>query len=107
MRCLPNPYYTPELRPLTGRDRPVADFLADSPLVARMVDDIARFLETWLPAYRAQNRHYLTVCIGCTGGQHRSVYVAETLAKRFNAIVRHRVIEQHALLNPERARQSL
>ena len=107
VRCLPNPYYTPELRPLTGRDQPVSDFLADSPLVARMVDDIARFLETWLPAYRAQNRHYLTVCIGCTGGQHRSVYVAETLAKRFNAIVRHRVIEQNALLNPERARQSL
>lgn len=107
VRCLPNPYYTPELRPLTGRDQPVSDFLADSPHVARMVDDIARFLETWLPAYRAQNRHYLTVCIGCTGGQHRSVYVAETLAKRFNAIVRHRVIEQNALLNPERARQSL
>ena len=58
---------------------PVADFLADSPLVARMVDDIARFLETWLPAYRAQNRHYLTVCIGCTGGQHRSVAVAKVL----------------------------
>lgn len=97
VRCLPNPYYSPALRPLTGLDAPVADFLAAEPLVGEMIDDIARFIDKWLPRYRAQNRHYLTVCIGCTGGQHRSVYVAESLGRRFAAtagtIVRHRALD--------------
>lgn len=101
VRCLPNPYYDPALRPLTGCDKPVADFLAAEPLVGRMVDDIERFIRTWLPHYRAQNRHYLTVAIGCTGGQHRSVYVAENLKARFadveGVMMRHRVLERTGL----------
>lgn len=73
VRCLPNPYYDPALRPLTGRDKPVADYLRTFPTVINMVDDIEGFIRKWLPAYIAQNRHYLTVAVGCTGGQHRSV----------------------------------
>jgi RNase adapter protein RapZ len=96
VRCLPNPYYTAELRPLTGLDKPVAAFLASIPPVAKMVDDISRFLEDWLPHYVQDNRHYLTVAIGCTGGQHRSVYVVQALAKRFapteRILVRHRAL---------------
>lgn len=107
VRCLPNPYYRGDLRPLTGRDKPVADYLDAQPLAGDMVEDITRFLERWLPSYRAQNRHYLTICIGCTGGQHRSVYVAEALGRRFsNSIVRHRVIEQSGLLHPELSHQT-
>lgn len=114
VRCLPNPYYVPELRPLTGRDKPIADYLRSQPLVLNMVDDIADFIEKWLPHYRAQNRHYLSVCIGCTGGQHRSVFVAEELGRRFrdltSTIVRHRVIDADAPRSPlagERTQQTL
>ena len=96
VRCLPNPYYTAELRPLTGLDKPVAAFLAAIPPVAKMLDDISRFLEDWLPHYVQENRHYLTVAIGCTGGQHRSVYLVEALARRFapteRVLVRHRAL---------------
>jgi UPF0042 nucleotide-binding protein len=96
VRCLPNPYYTAELRPLTGLDKPVAAFLAAIPPVAKMLDDISRFLEEWLPHYVQENRHYLTVAIGCTGGQHRSVYLVEALARRFSpterVLVRHRAL---------------
>lgn len=110
VRCLPNPYYDPALRGLTGRDAPVAAFLEKQPLVREMVDDIAGFIEKWLPQYTAQNRHYLTVCIGCTGGQHRSVYVAEALGRRFSdragTIVRHRILDQNALLTAERRAQT-
>ncbi len=101
VRNLPNPYYTPELRPLTGRDAPVAEYLAKSPQVADMIADIEAFLARWLPSYEAQNRHYLTVAVGCTGGQHRSVFVAETLAKRFTGqaltVVRHRQLAKKGL----------
>jgi RNase adapter protein RapZ len=94
VRCLPNPYYTAELRPLTGLEEPVATFLGSIPQVAKMVDDISRFLEDWLPHYVQENRHYLTVAIGCTGGQHRSVYIVQALARRFGpterVLVRHR-----------------
>lgn len=96
VRCLPNPHYDPELRPLTGRDRPVIEFLEAQPEVARMRDDIARFVGDWLPSYVRDNRNYLTVAIGCTGGQHRSVYLAETLARQFasqaRVLVRHRTL---------------
>lgn len=85
VRCLPNPYYDPALRPLTGRDMPVADFLDGEAEVRRMRGDIARFIETWLPCYLRDNRNYLTVGIGCTGGRHRSVYLAEWLAGHFQA----------------------
>lgn len=94
VRCLPNPHYEPALRPLTGRDAAVIAFLEGEPEVLRMRDDIARFIDTWLPAYIRDNRSYLTVGIGCTGGQHRSVYFAEWLGQHFRdkarVLVRHR-----------------
>ncbi|MCD6673871.1 MAG: RNase adapter RapZ [Burkholderiaceae bacterium] len=96
VRCLPNPYYTAELRPLTGLDAAVAEYLRAIPSVQRMVDHIADFLHAWLPHYILENRSYLTVAIGCTGGQHRSVYCVEELARRFHRIeqvlVRHRAL---------------
>lgn len=96
VRCLPNPYYDPVLRSLTGCDQPVIDFLSGHDDVGRMVEDIASFLEHWLPAYMRDSRSYLTVAIGCTGGQHRSVYIAETLAARFGdrvrVLLRHRTL---------------
>ena len=100
VRCLPNPHYEPDLRPLTGRDQPVIDFLEAEPDVLKMRDDIAHFVETWLPAYIRDNRSYLTVGIGCTGGQHRSVYIAEWLAQHFAD--RARVLVRHRELAPAR-----
>ncbi|KWR90025.1 RNase adapter RapZ [Cupriavidus sp. IDO] len=94
VRSLPNPYYDLALRPLTGRDAPVIDFLQAQPMVLAMADDIRAYVEKWLPSFIADNRSYLTVAIGCTGGQHRSVYIAERLANYFrahgNVLVRHR-----------------
>lgn len=94
VRCLPNPHYDRALRPLTGRDKPVADWLETFDSVAEMIDDIASFMRKWLPQYIQDTRSYLTVGIGCTGGQHRSVYVVEKLAERFAdhqpLLVRHR-----------------
>ncbi|MFO0235441.1 MAG: RNase adapter RapZ [Burkholderiales bacterium] len=96
VRCLPNPYYTAQLRPLSGLDEPVAQYLQEIPSVGRMIDHVGHFLRTWLPSYVQENRSYLTVAIGCTGGQHRSVYVVEQLAGRFRAservLVRHRAL---------------
>ncbi len=97
VRCLPNPHYEMALRPLTGRDAPVRAFLEAESEVIRMRDDIARFIASWLPAYIRDSRSYLTVAVGCTGGQHRSVYLAEWLAQQFRAearvLVRHREIQ--------------
>jgi UPF0042 nucleotide-binding protein len=93
VRCLPNPYWQPHLRPLSGKDEPVRAFLDAAPTVQRMVDDIAAFLEEWIPRYQDFQRSYLTVAIGCTGGMHRSVYVAEAVAKRLAA--RHKSIRTH------------
>ena len=96
VRNLPNPFYDPLLKPLTGLDEPVIAFLSESRRVAEMTEDIAGFLEKWLPGYVQDTRHYVTVAIGCTGGQHRSVYVVEQLSKRFagrgRVLVRHRAI---------------
>ena len=96
VRCLPNPHYEPELKPLTGLDAAVIEFLEAQEDVQRMRDDIERFVATWLPAYIRDNRNYLTVAIGCTGGQHRSVYLAEWLGRAFagqaNVLVRHRTL---------------
>jgi RNase adapter protein RapZ len=82
-RTLPNPYWEPALRPLTGRDAEVAQFLGRSADVARLAEDITRFVEARVPEYLATGRRYLTVAIGCTGGQHRSVYLAEKIATDF------------------------
>jgi UPF0042 nucleotide-binding protein len=97
VRSLPNPNYDPRLRPMTGRDQPVIEFLGAEPRVRKMLDDIGRFVADWLPDFARDNRSYLTVAIGCTGGQHRSVYFAEALAGRFRGkaqvLVRHREIK--------------
>lgn len=84
VRCLPNPHWEPGLRPLTGRDAAVIAYLESHPSVLRMRDDIRQFLEAWLPAFRSGYRSYLTIAIGCTGGQHRSVYLVEQLADAFS-----------------------
>jgi len=100
VRCLPNPHYDPQLRALTGCDAAVVEFLEAQPEVMRMQEDICRFISDWLPAYIRDSRAYLTIAIGCTGGQHRSVYLAERLAKHFResastpaqVLVRHRAL---------------
>jgi UPF0042 nucleotide-binding protein len=94
VRCLPNPHYVAELRPLTGREQPVKDYLEASPNAMALLADIRGFVENWLPCFIRDHRAYLTVAIGCTGGRHRSVYFAETLATAFRdreqVLVRHR-----------------
>jgi UPF0042 nucleotide-binding protein len=95
VRCLPNPHYDPVLKPLTGRDAPVVTFLEKQEAVHAMYDDIRQFVGNWLPCFVRDNRSYLTVAIGCTGGQHRSVYFVERLAASFReqgqrVLVRHR-----------------
>lgn len=82
-RCLPNPHWDHSLRPLTGRDGPVRDFLDSQAIVGEYLEDIIGFLETWLPRFNDDDRSYVTVCIGCTGGRHRSVYLTEKLAEHF------------------------
>ncbi|MDR3214228.1 MAG: RNase adapter RapZ [Azoarcus sp.] len=98
VRCLPNPYYDPRLRPLTGRDPEVIAYFAQLSEVDRMIEDIRRFVASWLPSFIHDNRSYLTVAIGCTGGQHRSIYIVERLADAFRAsnrmLVRHRAAER-------------
>jgi UPF0042 nucleotide-binding protein len=97
-RCLPNPYYIPELKSLTGKDEAVIRFLLSHPAVDEMINDITHYLQKWLPRHAEENRSYMTVAIGCTGGQHRSVYISEQLRTRFNAAyscaVRHRSLAQ-------------
>ncbi|MDP2432423.1 MAG: RNase adapter RapZ [Pseudomonadota bacterium] len=94
VRCLPNPHYDPYLKPLTGRDAPVIAFLQAQEQVAAMLEDIRAFVAKWLPSYIKDNRSYFTVGLGCTGGQHRSVYFAEALADYFRdaqqVLIRHR-----------------
>ena len=96
VRMLPNPHYEAALRPLTGRDAPVAEFLQAQAEVALMLNHITHFLESWLDALARDHRSYVTVAIGCTGGQHRSVYLVEQLSNRFTpqwvTLIRHREI---------------
>lgn len=94
MRCLPNPHWEPELRPLTGKDQPVADFLNQYESCNEMFADIRQYIEKWLSCFEENNRSYLTIAIGCTGGQHRSVYMVERLAKYFSE-KRESVIARH------------
>ena len=95
LRCLPNPHWDARLRPLTGLDSDVVEYLGTQPLVDEMYEVIRGFLETWIPRFECENRSYLTVALGCTGGQHRSVYLAERLGRHFktrypSVLVRHR-----------------
>lgn len=97
VRTLPNPHYDETLRPLTGRDQPVQDFLLAQPDAVTLLADIRGFVERWLPSFKNDNRGYLTVAIGCTGGQHRSVYFVERLAAHFrtteHVLLRHRELD--------------
>ena len=97
VRVLPNPYYIRELRPLTGRDAPVAAYLERQPEVNTMIKQVESFLLHWLPAFEDDQRSYLPVAIGCTGGQHRSVYIVEMLARRLEGrqatLIRHREMD--------------
>ncbi len=97
MRALPNPFYDRELRPLTGLDAPVAQFLGSAPEVGRMLEHIETFLQHWLPHFESDQRSYLTVALGCTGGQHRSPFAAKELSQRFShrhgTLVRHRELD--------------
>jgi UPF0042 nucleotide-binding protein len=94
VRCLPNPHWEPALRALTGRDQAVADFLEKSPEVAQMHQDLIRFLDRWIPRFETDGRSYLTIAIGCTGGQHRSVYMVEALHRHLDR-AGHRVMVRH------------
>jgi RNase adapter protein RapZ len=99
VRMLPNPHYDPLLRPLTGRDKPVEDFLKNETDVRAMFRQIQEFLAAWLPKLAQNHRSYVTVAIGCTGGQHRSVFLVEELAKSFSSshvtLRRHREMDAH------------
>lgn len=95
VRCLPNPYWKPDLRPLSGRDQQIRDYLDAEADVQDMYQDIYEFLHKWLPRYAAGERSYMSIAIGCTGGHHRSVYIAERLVKELsdsfsNLLIRHR-----------------
>lgn len=99
-RFLPNPHWNPDLKPLTGLDQPVKNFFATQPVVAKYIWQINSFISSWLPQLERNNRSYLTIAIGCTGGQHRSVYIAECLAESFrnqrdDVQLRHRELVRH------------
>ena len=101
VRCLPNPYWKPELRTYTGLDEPVKAFLGTQPDVSMMLDDIKHYLTRWLPKFAANNRSYVTIAIGCTGGMHRSVFIAESLQQHFsqshdNVLIKHRELHTYA-----------
>lgn len=99
VRCLPNPFWDPQLKRYNGLDEPVIRFLEHQPDVHDMLNDIKQFVKTWLPRFQAESRRYMTISIGCTGGQHRSVYLAEQLARSFSKVeslvlVRHRELKK-------------
>jgi UPF0042 nucleotide-binding protein len=98
LRCLPNPYWEEELRELTGKDEAVIQFLQSKPEVMKLENDILEFLLSWIPRFEADHRSYVTVALGCTGGQHRSVFLTENLAERLrkkvpNIQLRHRELK--------------
>ena len=84
-RCLPNPHWQPHLRPLSGKDAPVREYLDAEPLVEEYFSDTARWLDSWIPRFEQDDRSYLTISIGCTGGRHRSVYLVEKLATHYRS----------------------
>ncbi len=99
VRCLPNPYWIPELRGHTGLEREVISWLSSQELVKKMEQDLTGFIEQWIPHMIASQRAYLTISIGCTGGHHRSVYLTEKLAKYFQKSYKNSVIVQHRELS--------
>ena len=104
VRCLPNPFWDPKLKRFNGLDEPVIRFLEHQPDVNDMLQDISEFVEKWLPRFRAESRRYMTISIGCTGGQHRSVYLVEQLAALFRqsetlVVVRHRELREQRKLS--------
>lgn len=99
LRCLPNPHWVEDLRPLTGLDEPVEAYLRNEDMVNDMFDDIASYLLKWIPQFEANARVYMTVAIGCTGGQHRSVYMAKRLGTHFSAEIEN-VLVRHRELGP-------
>ena len=94
-RCLPNPHWDPRLRPLSGRDGAVRDYLDEQETVREYASEVSSFLDTWLPRFESETRSYLTVAFGCTGGRHRSVYLAEKLARHFRERDREEVLTHH------------
>lgn len=86
VRCLPNPYWDPNLRGYTGLEEPVQTFLAAQPETKKMEEDLVGFLEYWIPQFKNSNRSYMTIAIGCTGGQHRSVYLCDRIGKHFHTL---------------------
>ena len=98
VRCLPNPYWDSALRSLTGKDKAVVSFLEAQDEVQQMYRDIAEFLKKWLPRFESNNRSYITVALGCTGGQHRSVYLCEKLGKQFSTIIKNVQIRHRELV---------
>jgi UPF0042 nucleotide-binding protein len=93
-RCLPNPHWDSRIRPLSGKDAAVREWLESKPEVMRFLDHVRGFLDEWLPRFEADHRSYVTICIGCTGGRHRSVFLAERLAEHFRA-TREQVLSFH------------
>lgn len=100
VRCLPNPYWDPNLRMFTGLETPVQEFLAAQPETIKMQEDIINFLESWLPQYKDSNRSYMTISIGCTGGHHRSVYLCDQIGHYFNKIYDNVQIRHKELPHP-------
>ncbi|MFC0322692.1 RNase adapter RapZ [Gallibacterium melopsittaci] len=101
VRFLPNPHWEPKLRPLTGLDQPIIDFLRQYDVVREFLYSTRNYIETWLPLLEQNNRSYLTICIGCTGGKHRSVYIAQELADYFKAKGKNIKIQHISLLRQE------
>jgi len=97
VRCLPNPYWDPKLRTLGGTDQAVIDFLSAQASVNQMFEDLAGFLQRWIPEFDKENRSYLSIAIGCTGGQHRSVYLVERLEARFRSLNKHVIVRHRDL----------
>lgn len=102
VRCLPNPYWERQLRPLSGLDTAVINYLEAQPMVVDMINDLRTLLDRWLPCFEADNRSYVTVAIGCTGGQHRSVYMTEKLAEALRidhepVLTRHNELGSHTV----------
>jgi UPF0042 nucleotide-binding protein len=99
VRCLPNPYWEQSLRQFSGLEQPVIDYLGKQKLVVKMQADIISFLEDWIPQFIQNNRSYLTIAIGCTGGHHRSVYLAEKMAEHFREIYSQVLVRHSELKN--------